>query len=163
MSAKTARNRISVDSRTVGGAPRRGEVLEVLGDPDRPRYRVRWEDGHESIVSPTSGVSVSLPRRKASPRPKKGARAARPATRKPPAPSGPLAEPGDRLVIRSHRIGERQRDAEILQALGPGGGPPFRVRWEDTGAESVFYPGSDAFVEHLHGPRPRRQAKARPR
>jgi len=58
------------------------------------------------------------------------------------------ALPGDRLVIRSHRVGEPERDAEILE-VGPGGGPPFRVRWGDTGHEGVMFPGSDAYVEHF--------------
>jgi hypothetical protein len=63
--------------------------------------------------------------------------------------SGLCARPGDRLVIRGHRLGEHERDAEILEALGPDGGPPFRVRWSDTGAETMLFPGSDAYVEHL--------------
>lgn len=56
--------------------------------------------------------------------------------------------PGDRLVIHGHRLGEPERDAEIL-AVGPGGRPPFRVRWSDTGRESIVYPGPDARVEHF--------------
>jgi len=36
--------------------PRPGVIEEVLrGDP-APRYRVRWEDGHESIYTPASGT-----------------------------------------------------------------------------------------------------------
>ena len=58
-----------------------------------------------------------------------------------------IAEPGDRLVIRGHHLGEPDRDAEILEARGPGGGPPFLVRWEDAGRVSLLYPGSDARVE----------------
>jgi hypothetical protein len=61
------------------------------------------------------------------------------------------AEVGDRIVIRSHRVGEAERDAEVLET-GPGGGPPFRVRWGDDGHEGLFFPGSDAYVEHFaHG------------
>jgi hypothetical protein len=59
------------------------------------------------------------------------------------------ADPGDRLVIHGHRQGAPSRDGEILEALGENGGPPFRVRWEDDGHESVLFPGSDAHVEHL--------------
>jgi len=58
------------------------------------------------------------------------------------------ARPGDRLVIHGHRLGEPERDAEIL-AVGAGGAPPFRVRWSDTGREALLYPGSDARVEHF--------------
>jgi hypothetical protein len=59
------------------------------------------------------------------------------------------AHPGDRLVIHPHHLGEHERDAEILEVLGPEDGPPFRVRWSDTGAETLHFPGSDAAVEHL--------------
>ena len=59
------------------------------------------------------------------------------------------ARVGDRLVIQGHHEGEPQRDAEILEVRGPGGGPPYRVRWQDDGHESIYYPGSDAFVQHL--------------
>lgn len=60
------------------------------------------------------------------------------------------AEVGDRLVIHGHHLGEPAKDAEILEVLGPDGRPPFRVRWSDDGHESLFYPGSDASVDHLH-------------
>lgn len=64
--------------------------------------------------------------------------------------SGALrAEPGDRLVVRGHRLGEPERDGEILATLGPEGSPPFRVRWSDTGAETLLFPGSDAYVDRL--------------
>jgi len=62
---------------------------------------------------------------------------------------GLRAQPGDRLVIRGHRLGEPERDGEILEVLGPGGAPPFRVRWSDTGAETLLFPGSDAYVDRL--------------
>ncbi|MBI5105467.1 MAG: DUF1918 domain-containing protein [Solirubrobacterales bacterium] len=41
-----------------GQAARSGEILEVVGEPGHHRYRVRWDDGHESIVFPADGVSV---------------------------------------------------------------------------------------------------------
>ena len=56
---------------------------------------------------------------------------------------------GDRLVIRPHRIGEPERGAQILGVIGEDGGPPFLVRWEDDGHEGLFFPGSDATVEHF--------------
>jgi Domain of unknown function (DUF1918) len=65
------------------------------------------------------------------------------------------ARAGDRLVIQGHHEGEPKRDAEILEVMGSDGGPPFRVRWESDGHESICYPGSDAYVEHLqHRRRP---------
>lgn len=53
---------------------------------------------------------------------------------------------GDRLVVRAHRQGQPERDAEILDVLS-GARPAYRVRWSD-GRESILYPGPDAFVEH---------------
>jgi hypothetical protein len=59
------------------------------------------------------------------------------------------ARPGDRLVIRGHPLGKPDRDAEILEALGDNGAPPFRVCWQDDGHESEIFPGTDAHIEHL--------------
>ena len=59
------------------------------------------------------------------------------------------AAPGDRLVIRGHRVGEPEHDAEVLEVLGDDGGPPFLVRWEDSGRVSRLYPSSDAYIEHF--------------
>lgn len=59
------------------------------------------------------------------------------------------ARVGDRIVIRGHRVGEPIRDGEILEVRGPDGGPPYIVRWEDSGHETLFFPGSDALIEHL--------------
>jgi hypothetical protein len=52
-------------------------------------------------------------------------------------------------VITAHHQGGRPRDAEVLEVRGADGGPPYLVRWEDTGRTSLHYPGSDARVEHL--------------
>jgi hypothetical protein len=41
-----------------GRSPRRGQVLEVLGEPGHEHYRVRWDEQHESIFFPTEGVHV---------------------------------------------------------------------------------------------------------
>jgi uncharacterized protein DUF1918 len=45
---------IEVSSRKVGTPPRRGTVTEVL-DQQRPELRVRWEDGHETVLYPSGG------------------------------------------------------------------------------------------------------------
>jgi len=58
------------------------------------------------------------------------------------------AQVGDRIVIKGHHIGEPERDGEILE-VGPEGGPPYRVRWEDSGREALFFPGPDAVVQHF--------------
>jgi hypothetical protein len=59
------------------------------------------------------------------------------------------AAAGDRLVIKGHYVGQPDRDAEILDVRGADGSPPYLVRWEEDGHEGLFYPGSDAVVEHF--------------
>lgn len=72
------------------------------------------------------------------------------------------AEVGDRLVVHAHHLGEPERDAEILEVIGKHGQPPFRVRWSHDGHEGLFFPGSDASVEHLeHHVVKRTRAKGR--
>ncbi|MFF4171430.1 DUF1918 domain-containing protein [Streptomyces sp. NPDC001744] len=41
-----------VHGRTVGHDDRTAEVLQVLGEDGAPPYRVRFDDGHEALVSP---------------------------------------------------------------------------------------------------------------
>lgn len=58
------------------------------------------------------------------------------------------ANVGDRLVIAGHRVGEHERDAEILEVRGEDGAPPYLVRWDD-GHVGLIHPGPDAVVQHL--------------
>jgi hypothetical protein len=57
------------------------------------------------------------------------------------------ARTGDHLVIEGAKVGVRRRDGEILETHGPNGEPPFLVRWTDSGAEALVYPGPDAHVQ----------------
>jgi hypothetical protein len=57
------------------------------------------------------------------------------------------ASVGDRIVIRGHRVGEPDRDCEVLEVKGPDGRSPYVVRWGQDGHEALFFPGSDARVE----------------
>jgi Domain of unknown function (DUF1918) len=57
-------DRIRIESERVGQQSRGGVVEEVLMQ-DPPRLRVRWDDGHESIVAPASGAAMVEPRQKA--------------------------------------------------------------------------------------------------
>jgi hypothetical protein len=66
------------------------------------------------------------------------------------------AQPGDRLVIRGHHVGDADRDGEILQVQGKHGEPPYLVRWSHDGHEAFIFPGSDAVIEH-----PKRKAPAK--
>jgi hypothetical protein len=56
------RRAVAGDWVEVNGLPgrpaRRGQVLEIVGDPGHERYRVRWDEKHESVFFPTEGVHV---------------------------------------------------------------------------------------------------------
>ncbi|MDQ1011842.1 DUF1918 domain-containing protein [Streptomyces sp. NPDC002867] len=41
-----------VHGRTVGQHDKHAEVLKVLGPDGTPPYRVRFDDGHEAVLSP---------------------------------------------------------------------------------------------------------------
>jgi hypothetical protein len=47
-----------VEAPHVGGAPRTGEVLDVLGDPSHPHFAVRGDDGRESFFYPGDDVTL---------------------------------------------------------------------------------------------------------
>jgi Domain of unknown function (DUF1918) len=51
------------------------------------------------------------------------------------------ASVGDRIVIRGHRVGEPDRDCEVLAVRGTDGGAPYLVRWGDTGPRGPVLPG----------------------
>lgn len=55
---------------------------------------------------------------------------------------------GDRIVVRGHKVGQHDRSGEVLAVEGENGAPPYKVRWDDTGHEDLFFPGLDAVVEH---------------
>ena len=57
------------------------------------------------------------------------------------------ANVGDRIVIEGHHVGEPVRDCEVLEVHGVDG--PYLVRWSDSGHETLFFPSSDAHVQHL--------------
>ncbi len=48
-------DRIIVESEKVGQAAREGVILEVIEASYGIRYRVRWDDGHESTIRPSAG------------------------------------------------------------------------------------------------------------
>lgn len=60
-----------------------------------------------------------------------------------------FAAVGDRIIIKGHHVGEPDRDCEVLEVRGADGGPPYVVRWEDSGHEALFFPGADASVQHF--------------
>ncbi len=50
-----AGDRVVVESERATQPPRKGVVEEVIAE-DPPRLRVRWDDGHTSVVSPAAGA-----------------------------------------------------------------------------------------------------------
>jgi hypothetical protein len=49
-------DRVEAESESVDRPPRRGVVKEVLESRASRRYRIRWDDGRESVLSPSSGA-----------------------------------------------------------------------------------------------------------
>jgi len=57
---------VEITGHSVGDAPRRAEVLGVLGESGHERFRVRWEDGHESISFLGDDARIHRPEHKES-------------------------------------------------------------------------------------------------
>jgi signal recognition particle receptor subunit beta len=58
----TVGDRIEITAHAVGATTRNGEIIEVLGEPGHERFRVRWEDGHESISFPADDAIIRRPK-----------------------------------------------------------------------------------------------------
>jgi hypothetical protein len=58
------------------------------------------------------------------------------------------ARVGDRLLTHGRVVGAADRTAQVIEVLGPGGSPPYRVRFDD-GNEAMVWPGPDTEVKHL--------------
>ena len=53
-------DRIAVETERVGQPPHTGEILEVIEGATSVSYRVRWNDGHESVFIPAAGAARIL-------------------------------------------------------------------------------------------------------
>jgi hypothetical protein len=60
------------------------------------------------------------------------------------------ANVGDHIVVKGHKVGDPDRDGQVLEVRGDDGGSPYYVRWSD-GTEGLIYPGSDAMVARPAG------------
>jgi len=49
-------DRVVVEAESTERPARRGVIEEVLHDDPRARYRMRWNDGQESIYTPADGA-----------------------------------------------------------------------------------------------------------
>ena len=54
----TVGDRVRIHGRTVGMAERLGEVVDIRGNEDDPLLVVRFDDGHEAILSPGSDCEI---------------------------------------------------------------------------------------------------------
>lgn len=63
---ETARvgDRIAISGHRVGDSARSGEIVAIVAGDGRPHYRVRWEDGRESVVYPGSDAVIQHVRRR---------------------------------------------------------------------------------------------------
>jgi hypothetical protein len=50
---------VGVVGHRVADTPRSGEIVEVVAGSPHPSLRVKWEDGHVSLLVPSSDVVVS--------------------------------------------------------------------------------------------------------
>ncbi len=57
-------DRVEEQARSTERATRTGMIEAVIrGDPS-PRYRIRWDDGHESVYTPAAGSLHKLTAKK---------------------------------------------------------------------------------------------------
>lgn len=60
------------------------------------------------------------------------------------------ASVGDHIVVPGNKVGQPEREGEVLEVRGTEGSSPYLVRWSD-GHEALFFPGADARVVHTAG------------
>ena len=51
-----AGDRVEVESESTERPARTGVIEEVVHAPPSPRYRICWDDGHESVYTPAAGA-----------------------------------------------------------------------------------------------------------
>jgi hypothetical protein len=51
-----AGDRVKVETESTERPARTGVIEEVVHGPPSPRYRIKWDDGHESIYTPAAGA-----------------------------------------------------------------------------------------------------------
>ena len=53
---------------------------------------------------------------------------------------------GDRIIVVSAQLGGPLREGRVVELRHPDGTPPYVVEWFDTGARTLYFPGSDGHV-----------------
>lgn len=54
-------DRVVAESESTERRPRYGTVREVLREDPAPRYRIDWDDGHSSVLTPAAGSLCAAP------------------------------------------------------------------------------------------------------
>jgi hypothetical protein len=54
-------DRVVVESESTERRPRSGTVREVLRQDPAPRYRIDWDDGHSTVLTPAAGSLHAAP------------------------------------------------------------------------------------------------------
>jgi hypothetical protein len=58
-------DRVELESESSARRSRTGVIEEVVHGEPSPRYRIRWDDGHESVYTPSAGALRRAERRPA--------------------------------------------------------------------------------------------------
>jgi hypothetical protein len=66
------------------------------------------------------------------------------------------AHRGDEIVIEPLQVGGHRRIGQVLQVLGRPGHERYRIRWDDDGHESIFFPSSGSSFVHVNELLPKR-------
>jgi hypothetical protein len=53
-------DKVEEQARSTERPARMGVIEEVVHDDPSPRYRIRWDDGHESVYTPGAGALHKL-------------------------------------------------------------------------------------------------------
>jgi len=56
----TVGTRVAVESESTERPARMGVIEEVLREAPPGRYRIRWDDGHESVYTPAAGALTAV-------------------------------------------------------------------------------------------------------
>ena len=67
------------------------------------------------------------------------------------------AQPGDFLLVEGPTEHSHTRRGEILAVHGDNGGPPFMVRWQDSGHEALVFPVRTPTSRRRRFPKPARR------
>ena len=51
-------DRVVVEGNKVGQARRSGQILDVMSAREGQHYRVRWDDGHETVFYPGADARI---------------------------------------------------------------------------------------------------------